>query len=490
METFFSFLAKRIDDCSSLLCVGLDPHPSDLPVQNAEAARDYCLHLIRETASYAAAFKPNAAFFEIYGPEGWSALRDVIRAVQERSERMGSLIPVILDAKRGDIASTADAYARSAFEKLGAHAITLSPYLGRDSIEPFLGYKEKGVFLLCKTSNPGAADLQDLPVRESHAENPKSDHQDTLPLYAHVARQARGWNTRDNIGLVVGATQPEALGRVRKEVPDMWLLVPGVGSQGGDLETALQLGLRPDGKGLLLNISRSLARSENPKLAAASLRDEMLQITGEMVKTRRKPGKRSSFQFADLADALLAAGCIQFGEFTLKSGQKSPIYIDLRRIISHPALLRQVAAAYLPLLEGLSFDRLAGLPYAALPIAAAISLAGGSPMIYPRREAKGYGTKAEIEGEFHMGETAVVIDDLATTGDSKFEAIEKLTSGGLEVHDVVVLVDRQSGAQEALEQAGYRLHAVMTLTGMLDHWGHTGKVDKEKIETARKFIAG
>ncbi len=163
METFFSFLAKRVEDCSSLLCVGLDPHPADLPAPTAAAAREFCLRLIKATARYAAAFKPNAAFFELYGPEGWVVLKDVIAAVQDESNRLGSMIPVILDAKRGDIASTAEAYAKSAFENLGAHAITLSPYLGKDSIDPFLSYKEKGVFLLCKTSNPGAADLQDLP---------------------------------------------------------------------------------------------------------------------------------------------------------------------------------------------------------------------------------------------------------------------------------------------------------------------------------------
>ncbi|NTU56398.1 MAG: orotate phosphoribosyltransferase, partial [Anaerolineales bacterium] len=128
-----------------------------------------------------------------------------------------------------------------------------------------------------------------------------------------------------------------------------------------------------------------------------------------------------------LADALLEAGCIKFGEFTLKSGLKSPIYIDLRRIITYPKLLQQIADAYLPVLRPLSFDRIAGLPYAAIPIATAISLAGNYPMIYPRKEAKSYGTKAEIEGEYHAGETVVIIDDLATTGRSKFEAIEKLT---------------------------------------------------------------
>jgi uridine monophosphate synthetase len=193
-------------------------------------------------------------------------------------------------------------------------------------------------------------------------------------------------------------------------------------------------------------------------------------------------------RLSSLADGLLEAGCIKFGDFTLKSGLQSPIYIDLRQIISHPKLLAEVAQAYLPLLSNLQFSRIAGLPYAAIPIATAISLAGNYPMIYPRKEAKSYGTKAEIEGEYHVGETAVIIDDLATTGGSKFEAIEKLTGAGLVVKDVVVLVDRQSGAKESLEQAGFNLHAVLTITQLLDYWEKVGRVQKNKIEATREFL--
>lgn len=191
---------------------------------------------------------------------------------------------------------------------------------------------------------------------------------------------------------------------------------------------------------------------------------------------------------AALADELLEAGCIKFGDFTLKSGLHSPLYIDLRRIISYPSLLQKVGGAYLPLIKDLQFARIAGLPYAAIPIATAISLQGNLPMIYPRKEVKAYGTKAEIEGEFQTGETALVIDDLATTGGSKFEAIEKLTAAGLKVKDVVVLVDRQSGAKESLEEAGFQLHAVLTITQLLDHWEANGRVDKDKIEETRKFL--
>jgi uridine monophosphate synthetase len=283
METFFSFLEKRVDDCSSLLCVGLDPHVSDLEHPTADAALAFCLNLVKQTAPYAAAFKPNAAFFEVFGAKGWTVLRQVISAIQEESDRRGSMIPVILDAKRGDIASTAEAYAQSAFGKLGAHCITLSPYLGKDSIEPFLTNHERGVFLLCKTSNPGAGDLQDLLVTEDEGPTIEATTSvlrplSSVPLYIHVARLAQEWNTRNNIGLVVGATQPEALTRVRAAAPDLWFLAPGVGAQGGDLETALKAGLRKDGKGMLLPISRGISRAANPGLAAAELRDEIIHF--------------------------------------------------------------------------------------------------------------------------------------------------------------------------------------------------------------------
>ena len=272
MESFFSFLEKRVDDCSSLLCIGLDPHIPDLKEPSAASALDFCLNLVKQTSRYAAAFKPNAAFFEVFGAEGWTALKQVVEAINDESNRLGSRIPIILDAKRGDIASTAEAYARSAFENLGVDCITLNPYLGRDSIEPFLHYPEKGVFLLCKTSNPGAGDLQDLILESGD------------PLHMHVARLAQTWNVKNNIGVVVGATYPEILARIREVAADLWFLAPGIGAQGGELELALRSGLRKDGKGMLINVSRSIARAQKPSIAAAEMRDQILDIKREWKK--------------------------------------------------------------------------------------------------------------------------------------------------------------------------------------------------------------
>lgn len=468
--SFFSRLSERAHNLDSLLCIGLDPHPADLHENTAEAARQFCLKLIKTTSDLAVAYKPNAAFFEAFGAEGWQVLFDVIAAIPEE-------IPVILDGKRGDIASSAEAYAVSAFEKLNVDALTVNPYLGRDALEPFIKETSHGVFLLCKTSNPGSADLQDLPLSKSCGQH---------VLYEEVASLAEKWNKLDNIGLVAGATHPEALGRVRKAAPHVWILAPGVGAQGGDLEEALSAGLRSDGLGLLLPVSRQISRASDSRQMALIITDNIRQARAR-VMTRDKP-KEKTWISATLAEGLLTAGCVQFGNFTLKSGLQSPIYIDLRRLVSDPALLAEVAEAYLPILRVLRIDRLAALPYAALPIGTAISLHSGWPMIYPRKESKTYGTKADLEGIFEAGEQVVVVDDLATTGGSKFEVIDKLKAAGLVVKDVVVLIDRQSGAKEALSAKGFQLHSVMTLSDLLDYWQSTARIPVEEINAVRGFL--
>ena len=189
-----------------------------------------------------------------------------------------------------------------------------------------------------------------------------------------------------------------------------------------------------------------------------------------------------------LADGLLEAGCVKFGDFTLKSGAKSPIYIDLRRLVAFPELLKEVAAAYASILETLKFDQLAALPYAAMPIGTAISLHGGWGMIYPRKEVKGYGTKVEVEGVYDANQRVVVIDDLISSGGSKLEGIIKLNEAGLEVKDIVVLIDRQSAGVDFMGEHGYKLHSVFTLPQLLDYWEESGSVNAEMIAKVRAFL--
>ena len=220
----------------SLLCVGLDPDPEQIPV--GVSVRDFLLGVIEATADLVCCYKPNAAFFERDGAEGWETLRAVIAAVPDE-------IPVLLDAKRGDVGHTAQAYAAAVFDQLGADAVTLNPYLGVDSIEPFIEREDRYVFVLCRTSNPSAGDVQDLMTGD-------------VRLYERVAELSRTWNSRGNVGLVVGATYPEEAGRVRAICPDQLLLLPGVGAQQGDIDASVQASLDANGGGILVNASRGV----------------------------------------------------------------------------------------------------------------------------------------------------------------------------------------------------------------------------------------
>lgn len=191
----------------------------------------------------------------------------------------------------------------------------------------------------------------------------------------------------------------------------------------------------------------------------------------------------------DLVLKLNEIGAIKFGSFTLKSGIVSPIYIDLRVLVSYPALLKQIAKAYAEVIKPLKFDRLAGIPYAALPIAAAVSLEMELPWVYNRKEAKDYGTKKLIEGEFNEGEQVLVIDDLITKGDSKLEVVAPFTNAGLKIKDFVVLIDREQGGGESLAEHGYNLHAVLKMSEILDALLSEKLIDQAKFDEVKAFLA-
>lgn len=242
----------------SLICVGLDPQPQRTP---GEEILDFNTRVIEATAGLVCAYKPQSAFYEVAGDVGWQALKETIAAVR----RIAPEAMVILDAKRNDIGNTAEAYAASVFDWFDADAVTINPYLGGDAVAPFLQRPERGAFALCRTSNPGAADLQSLSMAGGE------------PLYLTVAEHARRWGEthHGNLGLVVGATWPEELEQVRSRCPEMPILLPGIGAQGGDLEASVAVGVDGDGRGLLVSASRSViyaGGSEEIRAEASRLR--------------------------------------------------------------------------------------------------------------------------------------------------------------------------------------------------------------------------
>ena len=475
LSSFAAKLVAAVARNHSLLCVGLDPDPFQFPrffrhPVDAESLAVWGKSIVEQTADLVCCYKPNIAFYEQFGLEGLEALQRTLAVIPDD-------IPVLLDAKRGDIGSTATAYARAAFEVLGVDAVTVSPYLGQDAVAPFLGYAGKAVFVLCYTSNPSAAAVQEFGDGQTR-------------LFEHIVNQATQWGEPDQIGFVVGATQPEALARVRSLLAGRyhWILAPGVGAQGGDLAGALAAGLDDHGSGLIVPVSRHIICADSPRAAALVLRDEINQARTSVGKRAAAPVKGPLDPLAALILHLHDAGCVRLGEFTLASGLHSPIYIDLRRMASEPGLLRQAAQAYAGLLELLRYERLAAVPYAALTIGTAVALATNSSLIYPRKEVKAYGTGQAVEGIFAPGDRVVVIEDLVTSGGSVIKAIGTLEAAGLVVQDVAVLIDRQQGGPEALGAAGYRLHAVLTMTQILDTLQEAGRISFDQANAVRSYL--
>jgi orotidine-5'-phosphate decarboxylase len=262
--TFLEMLQSAQARNASMVCVGLDPEPSRFPAQlkgDANKIYDFCARIVDATADLVIAFKPQIAYFAAHRAEGQ------LERLMEHMRRMAPGVPIILDAKRGDIGSTAEQYAKEAFERYGADAVTLSPFMGFDSVQPYLKYEGKGAFLLCRTSNPGGDDLQ----------NQRLSSVDGAPLlYEHVARLAQGpWNLNGQLGLVVGATYPNEIERVRNVAPTLPLLIPGVGAQGGDAGATVKAGWRADAP-IVVNSSRAiLYASSGEDFADAARREAM-----------------------------------------------------------------------------------------------------------------------------------------------------------------------------------------------------------------------
>lgn len=273
-RTFPERLAHSFTHSNSMLCVGLDPDPKRMPANYTNSPADierFCIEIIKATAEFACAFKPQIAYFAANRAE--AALEQIIGTIHEYAPHT----TVILDAKRGDIGATAKQYAIEAFERYQADSVTLSPYMGSDSVEPYHAYPDRGLFLLCRTSNPGGNDLQFL----------NTEHQE--PLYHTVAKLATtAWNPHQQVGLVVGATYPEEIRTVRQLIGDAPLLVPGIGAQGGDLINTIKNGLCSQGWGLIINSSRAILYADSSHRFASAAAQEAENTRNAINQAKRE----------------------------------------------------------------------------------------------------------------------------------------------------------------------------------------------------------
>lgn len=524
--TFFEALESAARARGGPLCVGIDPRiePS---AHSREALGDYGRRVVDACAPYAAAFKPQLAFFECHGAPGWDALDDLLAHIRD----IDADFPVILDAKRGDIGSTAEAYARSLLDRPGALAVTLSPYLGLESVQPFLRRAGGGVFVLCRTSNAGAGRLQEhrldngTPLYLAVADEALSWEEEGAPADVRKAVSEKTEEPPPRIGLVVAGNDPSALAAVRLRHPHAWFLAPGIGAQGGRPDEALGAGARYDGFGLLASASRSVADAPDPGRAARELKEAMDAVRDNLLSGKRPrtapaaavsdppegrpPSKKGAppeeptpsegaagrrhvaaltqAERTELLTGLFRIGAFQTGEFTLKSGEVSPFYIDLRRLGANPRLMKLAGRAYASLLNDVDALHIAGIPVAALPLAAAAALAARMSLIYPRLEKKAHGSGAVVEGLWKPGERAVMLDDLITTGGSKREAAAVLREAGLIAEDLIVLIERGTEGRRDMHRAGIRLKSWARIEDLADSGVRAGLLDSKTASRVRNY---
>ena len=473
---FFEKLNEAIARNQSLLIVGLDPNPEMIPSRyckpegegsSIDGLWEWLQFIIAETQDLVCAYKPTFGFYKALGAPGLELLDKTIAAIPPH-------IPIILDAKHGDL-NTCTVFARTVFTEWQIDAITLNPYPGQDQVAPFLVYPGKAVFILCCTSNPGAAPLQQYPSPES-------------PLYLHIIQEAKTWGTPEQLGLEVGTTSPEVLASIRTVAPERVILARSIWAEGSaEVNQILKAGLNTSGDGLLIPVPQDMLASEQPAEPIKSLKESINQLRNQIILEgstcdlwmpdvcllEQHPHQDLILQLYDL-------GCIMFGNFVQASGATFPYYIDLRKIISNPQIFHQMLYAYANILAKLSFDRIAGIPYGSLPTATGLSLHLHYPMIFPRKEVKAHGTRRVIEGNFHPGETIVVVDDIVISGKSVMEGAAKLEFAGLKVNDIVVFIDHEQGVKDRLKENGYQGHSVLTISEITDTLYQAGRINEEQ----------
>ena len=483
---FFLQLTDAIATRQSLLVTGLDPNPEMLQswaLRRGMAGRSFLSQarhwikaVIEATGAHVCAYKPSLGFYQALGPIGLELLREVRELVP-----LGT--PLIVDAKHGDLNSSS-ALANYLFRELGADAVTLSPLPGQDIAAPFLLHPDKAVVVTCHSSNPAARELQHHP-------------NEVDPLYLRIVREAQRWGTPEQLLLEVGTSDPAILARVRAVAPERFLILRSLWAEEDRLDALLEAGLTDAADGLLLPLPQNLLveddtaeRAEQLKQRIQTLRQTRLAKKSEDRCSLWLPAAKAAEPMEQLILDLFDLGCLLFGEYKQASGAIFNYYIDLRQIISDPNLFHRVLHAYAACLEGLAFDRIAGIPYGALPTATGLSLQLHKPLIYPRKEVKAHGARRLIEGDFQEGETVVVVDDILISGGSVLEGIAKLESSGLKVSDVVVFIDHGAAGshngRSRLQAAGYHLHAVLPIERITEVLLQAGRLSAEQAASLGK----
>jgi len=503
--SFFVQLTDAMAERQSLLVTGLDPNPEMLQSwanrhgmggrSFLSQARHWIKAVIEETAPHVCAYKPSLGFYQSLGPVGLELLLEVRDLVPRE-------LPLIVDTKHGDLNSSS-AMAQYLFKEFGADAVTLSPLAGQDIAAPFLLYPGKAVVMTCHSSNQAARLFQHYPSEDK-------------PLYLQIVRETQLWGTPDQVLLEVGTSDPAILARVRSEAPERFLILRSLWSEEDNLAAMLEAGLSSAADGLLLPLPQHLlveddlaAKAEALKQQISSTRERWLENQARNDQTPKavascdlwlpgpsRPREPLEAQqevphhdeaLSSLVVDLFDIGCLLFGNYVQASGAVFNYYIDLRQIISDPNLFHRVLHAYAGQLEGLMFDRIAGVPYGSLPTATGLSLQLHKPLIYPRKEVKAHGARRLIEGDFKEGDHVVVVDDILITGGSVLEGIAKLESSGLVVRDVVVFIDHGGDhdrhAKERLAEAGYRCHAVLSIDQITNVLHKAGRLNDEQAAT-------
>ena len=484
---FFVQLTDAIADRQSLLVTGLDPNPEMLQSWAARRglagrsflsqARHWIKAVIEATAPHVCAYKPSLGFYQALGPVGLELLLEV-RDLVPRD------LPLIIDAKHGDLNSSS-ALAHYLFKDLGADAVTLSPLAGQDIAAPFLLYPDKAVVMTCHSSNHAARQIQHYPNEEA-------------PLYLQIVRETQLWATPDQLLLEVGTSDPAILARVRSEAPERFLILRSLWGEEEKLDAMLQAGLGAAADGLLLPLPQNLLVEDDMASRAEALKLQIMAKRERWLENSERgdadtcalwlPGTQPA---ADPLEGLIVdlfdIGCLLFGEYVQASGAVFNYYVDLRQIISDPNLFHRVLHAYASQLQGLHFDRIAGIPYGSLPTATGLSLQLHKPLIYPRKEVKAHGARRLIEGDFDAGDRVVVVDDILITGGSVLEGIAKLESSGLVVEDVVVFIDHGGDhdrqARERLAAAGYRCYSVLNIEQITTVLHRAGRLSDAQAAT-------